>query len=186
MGIPGVVDLGSRSADQLEREASSLEPGWFKAVVKDAYLDDGNLALEFRLDDGRQHTEKLWDPSASEKWQRLQERRDAFAVRLGLVPREAKGTAYEFDWLDAIGKDVAIELVWGKVNDKGQRYIQLAWMGLYDIGDGRVPEAIRNGASFAGPGAAQPATDGKVKKGAKSSSSPASSAQQSRFNLDDL
>lgn len=177
MAIPGCVDLAGRSADQLEKEASAVEPGWFRAKVSDVYEKDGNIKLEFTLMDNRKHTETLWDPSASEAAVRLQQRRDVFAVRLGLVPREAAGTAYEFDWTDCIGRDCALELVKGKPNDKGQSYVQLSWVGVYPIDDSRVPANLRSGT---------PSAPQAVSVGAGGEKKERQSASRNNYDFSDL
>lgn len=145
MGIRGVVDTGNRTAEELELEASSLTPGWFRATVADVYEDDGNLKLKFDLADGRTHLDTLWDPTNSDNdrsAERLQQRRAGFSVRLGLVPREGKGR-FEFDWLDAIGKPCILHLVLSKPNKDGRQFINLEWMGLFAIDDSRAPAPLR-------------------------------------------
>lgn len=175
MGIRGSVDLGNKSAEQVEKAASGIDAGWYRALVADVYEDDHtNLKLVFELPDGRRHTETLWDPNASEKPQRLQQRRDAFSIRLGLVPRDAKGTAFEFDWLDAIGREVVVNLG-KKQNDKGQFFTQLEWMGLYAADDLRVQEQVK--------GQLRLTVDSEA---SVSGPAPSTPAKQSSFSLDDL
>lgn len=193
MGIRGVTNLGGRSAEDLEREASGLEPGWFRARMEDVSEEEDNLKLKFRLADGRVHTETLWSPMNAENDKAaaaLEKRRGAFSIRLGLVPREAKGTAYEFDWLACMGREYAIHLVLGKPNKEGKQFIQLEWMGIFDVFDHRVPEAIRG----PNPKATGITATGSTAMTASINSTPASAAvassgggpQQQPLNMDDL
>lgn len=192
MGIPGIVDLGGKSADEIEKQASALEPGWFKAMVQDVYEQDGTLFLDFKLGDGRSVLERLWDPNRSDtdqKRQKSQQRRDLFAIRLGLVPRDARGTAFEFDWLNAIGRECVVEMDYSKPREEGgAKYVNLTYSGIYEPNDPRVPEVIRKGAVWAPlKSAAGIAKESKGYKTSAVSSPPAAAASKAaQLNLDDL
>jgi len=187
MGIRGSVDLSGKSAADVEREGSTLEPGWYRATVQDIREDDGNLKIEFKLKDGRKYTETLWDPDRSEdeeKGKKSQQRRNLFAIRLGLVPREAKDTAYEFDWLDAIGRECVLKLAFGKPNAEGLRYANIEWAGIFETHDNRVPAELR---TTPPAGAAAASTNGHaVPTFATASGSQPAAASRPAFNLDDL
>ncbi len=202
MSIRGSVDLGGRSADDVEREGSSLEPGWARATVQDLFEKEGSLFFEFRLADGRIATDVLWDPNRSESPAKLVQRRSLYSIRLGLVPREAKDTVFEFDWLDAIGRECALELALAPMDDKGRRFVKPTWAGLFALDDPRVPTPIRtrektflSAADAAALNEPKSNIKGHKTQAAPPSPPPASSgytapspaaARQSALNLDDL
>ena len=146
MAIRGMVDFGQQSAQELERSMESLQPGWYRATVSDMVADEHqNLKVHFDLD-GRNLTETLWNPEGGKDtnaMKRLAQRRGLFAIRLGLVPRDAKGQVCEFDWEDAIGRECVLELEWSKPNADGKKFANVKWAGIYTTDDPRAIAGLK-------------------------------------------
>lgn len=159
MAIRTVADFGQKSAQEIERAMEVLQPGWYRATISDVSEDNSNIKIHFDLD-GRALTETLWDPESGKDTktaERLGNRRNLFLIRLGIIPRDAKGQVFEVDWEDLIGKECILELDWGRPDKETQKkYANLTWAGIYAADDPRALEKLpaESGASLAAPAAA--------------------------------
>lgn len=163
------LDLEGIDLDQEEKGSGGLPAGWYPARVADAYEDHknpGTLVMEFTIADGphrgRKHTERLFSPlnaDNEDKAKTASRRMGVFAVRLGLLPRNATGNVRP-DWSRAVGQDVVLHIVRRKYKDKNDNEKEVSnidFAGLFMPGDERIPEAARGRANS---GAAAPGSSG--------------------------
>lgn len=136
--------------------ASRLEPGWYRAQVVDATPDEhGTIDFEFEVTHPPQWAharikDKLFDPANSieERKRVISTKRVAlFGKRLGVIPRDGYGqTGVEIDWSQSIGQEIVIKVERRKYTDKEgveKEASNLAFDGVYNLDDAKVPEDVR-------------------------------------------
>jgi hypothetical protein len=96
-------DLGAKTAADVEAGGVLKQPGWYRVVVEDLKPGEQqgfekDLRLMFRVTEGPFKgsviSEFLNHPDNAgsvEKGKKLREKRDIWAVRMGLIPKDAKG-----------------------------------------------------------------------------------------------
>lgn len=179
MSLEMDLDLTGIDLEQEDLGGPGLLPGWYPCQVTDSYEDHNNagtLILEFTVtggpSKGRKITERLFSPAnaADEEKAKVALRRlGLFALRLGLVTREASNKQVRPDWSKALGRLCVIKVIKRKGTDKHgneREFTNLDFAGVFDPSDDRVPEELRTkpaggsggGTTGAGAGANPPTT----------------------------
>lgn len=149
-------------------------PGWYHAICeKVEHKDDGqkspSYAFTFRVLAGKPDGQKgatITDHLYLTP--KTRDRQVLFAKRLGLIGNQHAGKAVSIDWDNAIGRQVAIQVVEEEIERNGQKSgekrCKLAFNGIHTLDDPKVKDVPRDAAAVAAtgqrPAASQPAAVG--------------------------
>jgi hypothetical protein len=150
MSNPWEMDW-ENEAGKIDEEASNrgkLDDGYYRCRLAETTMnnEDGSQKLKFVVSHGefvkRVHFETLWNPRFADDEQKRKsstEKAQIFAVRLGAVPRDAKGRCAP-NWNLAVGKEFVLKIVnrkytpdKGKNAGKEQTSCDVGYSGLWPL-----------------------------------------------------
>lgn len=139
--------------DQGERVG---QPGWYLVDVEDTHEDDktGARVMKYRIVKGASTdaynglfiSDYIHDPELSktpDKKEMSLRRAKGMAKRLGVIDDSVKGQTLEPDWLKPLGTQVVLKLKEGATDGKPSGYMNVDFMGVYQLTNSEIPDAIR-------------------------------------------
>jgi hypothetical protein len=151
-------DLGAKTAAEVEAGGVLKQPGWYRVVLEDLKPGEQpgfekDLRLIFKVTEGPFKgsiiSEFLNYPDNAgnvEKGKKLREKRDIWATRMGLIPKDAKGRG-GINWSAAIGQEYVIEVTHQTWKADGERKAGektgIDYLGVYGLDHPKIPAAKR-------------------------------------------
>lgn len=112
------LDFGGQTIDAVDKSAGTPPDGYYRAKLTEAMPDDDHR-LEFKftichgLQAGRKVSGKLNNPGLADTPEHREsalKKARVWAVRLGLVPKEAEGKVASVNWSLAYGREVVVKV----------------------------------------------------------------------------
>jgi hypothetical protein len=167
MSLDFDFDLADRTVEETE-SGGQPTAGFYRATIESVEEDHEKntpaTKFQFKLTagahtqafNGRNIWERLWDSNSDDqsKVEMAMRRKHLFAMRLGLITEDSFGKRAQGTWLDAVGKDVIIQVVLKESEKDGQKtgqfWPQLTFSGIWSADD-QDPEHLKTLVKDAAP-----------------------------------
>lgn len=138
------LNFAGQTIDDVDKSGGNPPDGFYRVNVTEVTnsAEDGSMHFKFKISQGPQagrHVKgKLSNPRFAEtveKAKTIADRAKIWAVRMGLVPKEAEGKTANVDYLKAIGKELVVKLKTRVFDgDKGKvEFQEVEYAGVYPL-----------------------------------------------------
>ncbi len=166
MGQNWDLDFSGETPEQVDLAAGRIPDGWYRAILaaSEDDLESGAKKLQFKVSQGlhagKKITQTLWHPRFApdeEKAKSAMQKARIFAVRMGLVPREAKG-AFTMNFDAALNKEFVVKVKTFKSEKTGKEFAELEYSGVFPFDHRDIPADVRVALGLSPLAGAAPAT----------------------------